>query len=140
MSISEIVLRGVLVFGGAFVVFTGIDFAFGGIISLGLEGKALPASIAAVEGFHERDSHTRFLGGVWLGVGLVFLAAAVRLQALKSALLASIALIFIGGLARFTTGAPEVLVEPAIAVSLGLELIGMPVLYYWVSRVRAGQA
>lgn len=137
MTAGEIVLRIVLVVAGAFIVFTGADFALGGIVSLGIEHPPLEVTFADENAFHVRDSHTRFIGAVWLGVGLVFLASAVKLQALKTALLACIVFIFIGGLARFSAGQPEVLFSMAILPSLLLELIGMPILYYWVSRTRA---
>jgi hypothetical protein len=54
------------------------------------------------------------------------------LHALKVALLASTVMIFIGGVARFSTGVPETLFDPAVIGSLTAELIGMPVLFYWV--------
>ena len=139
MSLSEIVLRLVLVVGGAFAVFTGADFAGGGIRSLGLEGAPLDITFTDAHAFYERDSHTRFIGGVWLSVGLVFIASAIWLPQLSVALLASITMIFIGGVARFTTDHPEVLTSPAVIGSLTAELIGMPVLFYWVSQVRAGR-
>lgn len=129
---SEILLRIILVVGGAFAAFTGFDFAAGGIRSLGLEGPVLQFTTADPHALDARDSHTRFLGGVWLTVGLVFLASAARLQGLRVALLAAIAMIFVGGVSRFTTYAPEVLFDPAIIGALVAELIGMPILFYWV--------
>ena len=136
MPLSEIILRVVLVVGGAFAVFTGFDFAVGGIRSLGLEGPVLSLTTSDPHALDLRDSHARFLGGVWLTVGLVFMASAARLQSLRVALLASTAMIFMGGVARFSTYAPEVLFDPAIMGSLTAELIGMPVLFYWVWNTR----
>jgi hypothetical protein len=136
MALGEVLLRVVLVVAGAFIVFTGADFALGGIVSLGLEHPPLAVTFEDEHAFHVRDSHTRFIGAVWLGVGLVFLASVVRLQALKTALLACVVFIFIGGLARFSAGHPEILFSSAVLPSLLLELVGMPVLFYWVSRTR----
>jgi hypothetical protein len=132
MPFNEVILRVVLVVGGAVAVFTGFDFAAGGIRSLGLEGPVLSLTASDPHALDVRDSHARFLGGVWLTVGLVFLASAARLHALKVALLASTVMIFIGGVARFSTGVPETLFDPAVIGSLTAELIGMPVLFYWV--------
>ncbi|MFM9863365.1 MAG: DUF4345 domain-containing protein [Micropepsaceae bacterium] len=129
-------MRLILVLAGAFVVFTGFDFAVGGIRSLGLEGPVLSLTATDPHALDARDSHARFLGGVWLTVGLVFFASAFRLQAMHTALLAAIAMIFVGGVARFTTYAPEVLLEPSITGSLVAELIGMPILFYWVWNSR----
>lgn len=132
MPLGEVILRVVLVIAGAFVVFTGIDFAAGGIRSLGLERPALSLTATDPHGFDIRDSHARFLGGLWMTVGLIFFASAARLHALKVALLACTVMIFIGGVSRFTTGVPEILFDPAIIGSLTAELIGMPLLFYWV--------
>jgi len=136
MPMNEVILRIVLVIGGAFAAFTGFDFAVGGIRSLGLEGPVLSLTATDPHGLDVRDSHARFLGGVWMTVGLVFLASAARLHALKVALLACTVMIFIGGVSRFSTGVPEVLFEPAIIGSLTAELIGMPILFYWVWNTR----
>lgn len=136
MPINEIVLRIILVVGGAFAVFTGFDFAAGGIRSLGLEGPVLSLTTTDTHALDARDSHTRFLGGVWLTVGLVFLASAVRLQALRVALLAAIVMIFVGGVSRFSTYEPQILFDPAITGALVAELIGMPILFFWVWNTR----
>lgn len=136
MPISEVVLRIILVVGGAFAVFTGFDFAAGGIRSLGLEGPVLSLTAMDQHALDARDSHARFLGGVWLTVGLVFIASAVQLQTLRVALLASIVMIFIGGVSRFTTYNPQILADPAIAGAMVAELIGMPILFSWVWNTR----
>jgi len=132
MPFSEIALRVVLAFAGAFVVATGIDFAVGGIASLGIEGPRDFFTVTNQHAFEVRDNHTRFIGGVWLGVGLVLLTAAVWLKALKPALLACIVLIFIGGIARFSAQRIDLVLGPEIVGSLIAELVGMPVLFLWV--------
>lgn len=127
---NEIVLRLVVAVGGAFAVFTGADFALHGIAPAGADFLTVTDQHA----FDVRDSHSRFLGGVWLGVGLVFLAASIWFAALKTALLACIALIFVGGLARATALQTIVALVPETAGSLAVELIGMPLLAMWVWR------
>lgn len=136
MPAHEIALRVVLVLGGAFIVATGIDFAAGGIASLGIEGPRDFFTVTNQHAFDVRDNHTRFIGGVWLGVGLVFLAAAAWLQALKPALLACIGFIFLGGLARLGTQQFDLVLGPEIVPSLAAELIGMPLLFLWVWRTK----
>lgn len=137
MSAQQIALRIVLALGGAFIVATGIDFAAGGIASLGIQGPRDFFSVTNQHAFDVRDNHTRFIGGVWLSVGLVFLAAAIWLTALKQALLASIVFIFIGGLSRFSAGQFDLVLGPEIAPSLALELIGMPLLFLWVYATKS---
>ena len=127
---NEIVLRFVVAVGGAFAVFTGADFALHGIAPAG----ANFLTVTDQQAFDARDSHTRFLGGIWLGVGLVFIAASVWFASLKTALLASIALIFVGGLARATAMQTIFALVPETAGSLAVELIGMPLLALWVWR------
>jgi hypothetical protein len=136
MPIHEIALRVVLVLAGAFIVATGIDFAVGGFASLGIEGPRDFFTVTKQHAFDVRDNHTRFIGGVWLGVGLVFIASALFLQALKPALYACIALIFLGGLARFSAQQIDLVLGPEIAPSLAAELVGMPLLWLWVQRTK----
>jgi hypothetical protein len=127
---NEIVLRLVVAVAGAFAVFTGADFALHGIAPAGADFLTVNDQHA----FDVRDSHTRFLGGIWLGVGLVFLAASVWFAALKTALLACIALIFVGGLGRVTAPQTILALVPETAGSLAVELVGMPLLALWVWR------
>lgn len=136
MPIHEIALRAVLMLGGAFIVATGFDFAVGGIASLDFEGPRDFFTVTNQHAFDVRDNHTRFIGGVWLGVGLVFISSALFLQALKPALYASIALIFLGGLARFSAQQIDLVFSPEIAPSLAAELIGMPLLWLWVRQTK----
>lgn len=136
MRLSDIALRVVLVLGGAYVVFAGLDFALGGIISLGWIEPPLSSTIAEVAGYHIRDSHVRFIGGLYVGLGLVILTSAVWLQTLRVTLLAITFMFFVGGLARFSAGMPEVLFGPRVIGGLALELLAMPVLFYWVWNVQ----
>lgn len=136
MILSDIALRLVLALGGAYVVFAGLDFALGGIISVGWIEPPLSSSIADVAGFHIRDSHVRFIGGLYVGVGLVILASAIWFQALRVTLLAFTIMFFVGGLARFSANMPEVLFGPRVIGGLALELIAMPILFYWVWNTR----
>lgn len=139
MTLSEIALRIVLVLGGAYVVFAATDFALGGIISLGLIEPKLSSAIAEVAGYHIRDSHVRFIGGFYLGAGLVILASAIWLQTFRVTLLAITVMFFVGGLARFSANMPEVLFGPRVIGGLALELVAMPILFYWVWTTRRVQ-
>ena len=131
---SSIALRTVLVLGGAFIVFTGVNVGFGGMATLGLQGPADFFQVTSQPAYIVQDSHTRFLGGVWLGVGALFLVSVYDLARFRPVLNLAFALIFIGGLMRFTMPRPDILFGPDIAGSLAAELIGMPLLYVWLAR------
>jgi len=128
-------LRTVLLLAGAFITFTGVNIAFGGITTLGLQGSNDFLQVTDPAAYALQDSHVRFLGGLWLGIGLLFLAATRHLLQLAEALKLALALIFLGGLARLTMMQPDVTFGPDIGPSLAAELIVMPILFLWVSRV-----
>jgi hypothetical protein len=120
---------------GLVIVWTGINVGLGGITTLGLQGSSDFIAITNPEAFAAQDSHVRFLGGLWLGVGLVFALAAFRLRALKPALQVLLALIVVGGLARFSALRPDVLFEPQIVGSFLAEIALMPLLLLWSTRL-----
>lgn len=128
-------LRAVLAIAGAAIVFLGLNVGLGGIQTLGWQGgqvNFLTVTDPAI--FAVRDNHVRFIGGVWLGVGLFFLAGAFAFEKLRTVLVALTAMIFVGGLARFSAADPANLTSASIAPSLVLELVLFPLLGLWVSR------
>ena len=127
-------LRIVLVLAGAIIIFTGINIAFGGMQTLGWQGEALFFEVTNEHAFLVHDSHFRFLGGLWLGVGALFIVASTNLRKYRSALIFAFALIFFGGIARFSQMLFEILFGPEILGSLLAELVGMPLLYLWLSK------
>ncbi len=86
------------------------------------------------------DSNLRFLGGVWLGLGLVVLWIVPRI--LSHVVLFRVAwlMIFLGGTGRlaslFLVGLPPV---PFIAFT-ALEIIGAPAFVLWHNRLLRQQA
>ncbi|EBW2353300.1 hypothetical protein C9W97_25490 [Salmonella enterica subsp. enterica serovar Enteritidis] len=60
---------------------TRANVAFGGILTLGLEGSRDFVTIAKPAEFVIHDSHTRFLAGLWVGIGFLFLASSIWLLA-----------------------------------------------------------
>ncbi len=140
MKVTELALRAVLVLAGSFIVLTGVNVGFGGIETLGLQGSRTFLEITDSRAFHVQDSHVRFLGGLWGAVGIMFMAGAVRLHALRQTVLILCALIFVGGLARFTAMLPQVLLGPDLVGSLGAELLGTPLLAWWMQATRKGAA
>jgi Domain of unknown function (DUF4345) len=120
-------------------LYTGIDNAFGGVMTLGLQGLRDFAQISDPVQFAIRDSHVRFLGGVYMLMGVAVGLSAIQLRrfhdALRLALIAAVA----GGLARFTQLDLSVTFGPGVLVPLLAELVLMPLLYVWAERVARRQ-
>ncbi len=127
-------LRIVLVLAGIFIAFTGVNLAFGGMLTLGWQGQTAFFEITNQQAYLVQDSHIRFLGGLWTGIGLLFIVAATNLQKYESALKVAFVLIFLGGLARFSQMQMDITFGKDIVGSLVAELVGMPLLYFWLSR------
>lgn len=133
---SSVALRAVLLLTGLAVVFLGVNVGLGGIRTLGLQGGTEFLTVTDAAIYAVRDSHVRFIGGVWLAAGLVLLAGAVALERLRTALIAVTAMVFIGGLARFSGFEPGLFGSMSILPSLLLELVGFPLLGLWIARTR----
>ena len=131
---SATALRIVLFLAGAFIVFTGINIAFGGMLTLGWQGQTIFFSITDEHAYLVQDSHIRFLGGLWLGIGLLFLLSSTNLEKYQGPLNFAFALIFLGGLTRFSQMNLAITSGKEIIGSLIAELIGMPILCFWLSR------
>jgi len=130
----------VLAILGAVIVFTGLNRALGGIRTLGWQGTTDFLQILSERDYLIHDSHTRFLGGVWAAFGLALLIAPLNLRAFRPVLFFIFAVIFIGGLARFTAMRPDIVFGRDILGSLVAELVLMPILMLWLSRAVAPSA
>jgi hypothetical protein len=133
-KLSKGLLFAVLAGAGAFTMFTGLNRALGGIRTLGWQGSTDFLEVVSRHEFLVQDNHTRFLGGVWTGVGLLLAIAPFNLRAFRPILNFVFAIVFLGGLARFTVMSPDVVFGPDIVGSLVAELVGMPLLALWVWR------
>lgn len=131
---TAIVLRGALALAGAFIVYTGVNTAFGGMQTLGLQGQKKFMEVTSQHDFLIQDNHIRFLGGIWLGIGLLFLVSTLNLKRFQPMLNVALGLIVLGGLARFTMMRADVVFDPAIVGSLVAELVLAPLLFVWLSR------
>jgi Domain of unknown function (DUF4345) len=132
-------LRTVLVLAGVFTTFTGINIACGGIETLGWQGVDNFFAVTNEHSFLVQDSHVRFLGGVWIGAGILFLLAATDMRKYRDALNVVLAMIVLGGLARLTQMHPEVTFGADVFGSFFAELIGIPLLYWWLTRAVASE-
>lgn len=83
---GRIGLRVVLVLAGTSILLTCINVAFGGIRTLGWQGERMFFDVTNQSAFLAQDSHVRFLGGLWLGVGLFFIVASTDVAKYRGAL------------------------------------------------------
>jgi hypothetical protein len=128
-------LRAVLALVGSVIIFLGLNVGLGGIKTLGWQGGGAEfMTITDGPTFGIRDNHIRFIGGIWLGVGLLMLSGAFALQQLRLVLVALTGLIFVGGLARLSALDPGLLFSAAIAPSLVLEIVLFPLLGLWIAN------
>jgi hypothetical protein len=137
-------LRIVLGILGILTVYVGIDNALGGIATLGMQGPANFLDVTDQMAFAVRDSHVRFLGGVWLAAGFVLIGGALRLDSFRNAVLSVCGLAFVGGLARFSLNGSPLFTDAGLLIALGIELFVFPLLAYavwkWVGTKGRPQA
>jgi hypothetical protein len=128
------VLRAALAIAGCAIIYLGLDIALGGIRTLGWQGSTDFLTVTDETAFAVHDSHVRFIGGVWLAVGLLMVAGAFALERLRDVLIALTAMIFVGGLARLAGWDVATLTSGAVAPSLVLELVFFPLLGFWIAK------
>ena len=134
-NISSKTFSIILIVLGALNIFIGINVGFGGIATLGLQGQTEFFEVTNETVFLMRDSHIRYFGGLYFGIGLFLILASTNLRTYNTALKLVFALTFIGGLARFTMMRFDIIFGPDIIGSLLVELILMPVLYFWLLKI-----
>lgn len=135
-----IVLRTILMIIGAVIVVLGLNIGLGGIKTLGWQTARDFVAITDSVTFGTQDNHIRFIGGVWFGVGVVFFAGGIALQSLRPTLIVLAILIAVAGLFRLSALDVAVFTSMAIAPSLALEVVGFPLLAWWLSKgVRPAQ-
>ena len=127
-------LRLLLGIVGVVIVFLGFDVAFGGIRTLGWMGPTDFVEIVNSTDFRVQDNHFRFLGGVWIGIGVVFFAGAFALRRLRLVLIVLCGLVFLGGLARLSSFDLRALLSLSVLPSLLAELILFPAIGYWIHK------
>lgn len=134
MSTRVIGLRVVFGLLAAFVVFSGLDQALGGLFSMGWMDNTVYFEVVNKAKFLEADNHHRFLGGVWTGLGMFMLISLTDLKKYQMGLNLVLAIVFLGGLARFSQLNMEVMVRPGVLWAVIVEVVGMPILYVWLTH------
>jgi Domain of unknown function (DUF4345) len=127
-------LRVVLLVVGAVMIALGLNVGLGGIKTLGWQTAGEFVQATDIVAFSNQDNHVRFLGGFWLGAGLLMAAGSVFLTQLRSVLVAITAMVFVAGLARLSAPDPQVVFGAGVLPSLVVELVLYPLLGVWLWR------
>ncbi|AXI46476.1 DUF4345 domain-containing protein [Sulfitobacter sp. SK012] len=122
----------VVVIVGVAIIFLGLNVGLGGIRTLGWQTTRDFVAITDAAIFHTQDSHIRFIGGIWFGVGATFLIGGFALRTFRPTLIILSAMIAIAGLFRLSGMDSGAIFSAAIAPSISLELIGFPLLAWWL--------
>ena len=109
------------------------------VVPIGAGGAGVllgPALVGAGgTGSVDLDSHFRYLSGLLLAIGLLFVAAVPRIERHAAWFRTGAVIVFCGGLARLLslvqTGAPS----PPHLVALAIELVIVPLLALWQASV-----
>ena len=125
-------LNVIVVIVGAAIIFLGLNVGLGGIKTLGWQAPRDFISISDATTFHVQDSHIRFIGGVWFGVGAVFLIGGFAMSKFRPTLIILSAMIAIAGLFRLSGMEGGAVFSAAIVPSIAFELIGFPLLAWWL--------
>ena len=128
----ESALKVVLFLTGSVIVWLGLDVGLGGIRTLGWQDDRNFFEVTDPEAFAIKDNHMRFIAGVWTTVGLLMIAGVFALKAMRPVLMALVAMVFVGGLMRFSSGDPSLVLSSKIAPSLFGELVVFPLLGLWI--------
>jgi Domain of unknown function (DUF4345) len=132
---STTAFRAIIAAIGAANVFLGLNVGLGGLRTLGWQGAGVFYQVTDEHLYLIRDSHMRFYGGLYVAVGLFLILATTDLRRYRPALNLVFAMIFAGGLARLSAMRPDVVLGADLVVSLAVELVLMPVLFAWLSRM-----
>lgn len=119
---------------GLVVVSMGLNVGLGGIPTLGWFGSDEFMLVAGVEVYDAQDNHIRFLGGLWFAVGLVFIAGAFKRQKLQYSLILLCLMVGVAGLFRWSVMEIDIVLNAALLPSMTLEIIGFPLLAFWLWR------
>ncbi|MBX3494736.1 MAG: DUF4345 family protein [Parvibaculum sp.] len=132
---SSALFRIVLVLSGAAVIFLALNVALAGIPTMGWLGERPFLSVTDEAQYALIDNHVRFFGGLFAGLGLLLFLAATDPVKYRQATMLVFGAIFVGGLARFSAPDISVVFAPEIVNSLAAELVLMPLLAFWLSRL-----
>lgn len=131
---AGILLKATLLLVGAAIMMLGLNIGLGGIRTLGWQMPGEFFEITDEALFRRHDSHIRFIGGVWFGIGVTYFAGGIFLDELRSTLVVLCAAVALAGLFRLSGATFEVGPNAAVWPSFALEVLGFPSLGWWLSR------
>lgn len=129
-------LQIVLATAGAFIAFTGLNVALGGIATLGWLGPTDFYEVSSPSDFLVHDNHVRFLGGVWTAIGGFLIIASADPARFRQGITLAMVLVFAGGIARLSVLDLSVLTGAKLIGSFVAELLGAPAVILWLSKNR----
>ncbi len=132
MNIQKNAFRIIVGLLGLIIVYSGVDTAFGGFNTLGLQGIPQLWEVTDQTTFDIIDSHQRLRGGVWMGVGLLMVYGLIRWDV--KLVQAAFFLTIVGGLSRFSQGRLDILFG-AVLMVIVIELVITPILWVWSARI-----
>ena len=133
---SQILFRLVVALSGAIVLVLAFNVLVGGVATAGWFGERPFFTVTDDAQYRLIDSHVRFLGGLFAATGFVFLLGALNPMKYAQALYVVFAGIFLGGVARFAKPDMEAFLSSDVGSALAAELVLMPLLAFWLSRLR----
>lgn len=89
----------------------------------------------AADAYVDLDSHSRYLSGLLLAIGLAFWSTVPNTAAKRERFALLTAIVFIGGLARLSGVFSHGLPFGVMAAGLVMELIVTPLLWLWHGRI-----
>ena len=125
-------LRAVLILVGMAIMALGTNVGLGGIQTLGWQTTPDFVAIRDASAYHVQDSHIRFIGGIWFCVGAIFLLGAWFRDRLRFTLMLLCGAIAVAGVFRLSGWNAGAVQTSDVLPSLILELIGFPLLAWWL--------
>lgn len=127
------VLQTLICLVGLSFVLVGLDVGFGGLDTLGLQGRGRFFAVINETGFLVQDSHQRFMGGFFGSAGLFLAVASWRLREFHLPIKVLLGMTIVGGLIRLSAGQGMSVFSPELLPATLSELVLIPVLFIWLS-------